>query len=207
MQLSPEGRRLIQGFEGFSATAYPDAAGYSIGYGHFGASPGDVITREEADRLFDRDVAKYELAVSTVVPNASQSQFDAMTSLAYNIGTGGFAGSTVARLHNLGDYAGAADAFRLWNKSQGKVHQGLVKRREREREVYLSGFPQTHFPMEGISVQPTANSPEPPTVPAVELFPVPPSSGWEAVPTPAKAGGIAGIIAILGLLAWKFLTR
>lgn len=140
MRLSPEGRTLIKSFEGLSLKAYPDANGYSIGYGHFGAKPGDVITREEADRLFDQDVIKYEAAVSLKTPNASQQQFDAMTSLAYNIGTGGFADSTVARLHNAGDFAGAADAFRMWNKSQGAVHQGLVNRREKERAVYLQGY-------------------------------------------------------------------
>lgn len=140
MRLSPSGRTLIKSFEGLSLKAYPDAHGYSIGYGHFGASPGDVITREEADRLFDQDVIKYEAAVSLKTPRATQEQFDAMTSLAYNIGTGGFADSTVARLHNAGDYPGAADAFRMWNKSQGAVHQGLVARREKERAVYLQGY-------------------------------------------------------------------
>lgn len=148
MRLSPEGRTLIKSFEGLSLTAYPDAHGYSIGYGHFGASPGDVITREEADRLFDQDVIKYEAAVSLKTPHASQQQFDAMVSLAYNIGTSGFADSTVARLHNAGDYMGAADAFRMWNKSQGAVHQGLVKRREKERTVYLEGYtPAGSFPL------------------------------------------------------------
>lgn len=139
MQLSPNGRRLIQTFEQLSLTAYPDAAGYSIGYGHYGARPGDTITREEAERLFNQDVAKYEYAVSLTTPRATQDQFDAMTSLTYNIGTAGFAKSTVARLHNLGDFAGAADAFRMWNKSQGKVLPVLTRRREKERAVYLSG--------------------------------------------------------------------
>lgn len=140
MQLSDNGRKLIQSFEGLSLTAYPDADGYSIGYGHYGANRGDTISREEADRLFKQDIAKYETAVSLTVPNATQQQFDAMTSLTYNIGTAGFAKSTVARLHNLGDYAGAADAFRMWNKSQGNVLPVLTNRREKERSVYLNGY-------------------------------------------------------------------
>lgn len=140
-RLSADGRRLIQGFEGLSLKAYPDTSkGYSIGYGHFGAKPGDVISQAEAERLFDLDVLKYETAVALGAPITTQPQFDAMTSLAYNIGTAGFASSTVLRLHKLGDYAGAADAFRMWKKSDGKDNPVLIKRRERERAVYLNGY-------------------------------------------------------------------
>lgn len=153
MQLSPQGRKLIQGFEGLSLTAYPDPPlskgpdgsenpnqNYSIGYGHSGARRGQTITRDEADRLFDVDAVKYEAAVSYTTPIATPQQFDAMTSLTYNIGTAGFAKSTVARLHNMGDYAGAADAFLMWNKAAGAVNQVLAKRRDRERSVYLNGY-------------------------------------------------------------------
>lgn len=140
-RLSADGRRLIQGFEGLSLKAYPDTTkGYSIGYGHFGAKAGDVISREEAERLFDQDVLKYETAVALNAPITTQHQFDAMTSLAYNIGTAGFIGSTVLRLHKLGDYAGAADAFRMWKKSDGKDNPVLIKRREQERAIYLNGY-------------------------------------------------------------------
>ncbi len=144
-RLSADGRRLIQGFEGLSLKAYPDPPGdpqnrHSIGYGHSGAKPGDVISRDEAERLFLQDVLKYETAVALKTPIATQPQFDAMTSLAYNIGTAGFSDSTVARLHNLGNYAGAADAFLLWVKAAGKEHPGLKARRAKEREIYLNGY-------------------------------------------------------------------
>ncbi len=146
MRLSQAGRERIQRAEGLSLTAYPDTKDaqdrqlYSIGYGHLGAKKGDVITRAEAERLFDGDVAKYELIVSVTTPVATQTQFDAMVNLAYNIGTAGFAGSTVARLHNARDYAGAADAFRMWVKSDGAVNPVLVNRRESERGLYLYGY-------------------------------------------------------------------
>ncbi len=145
MRLSPAGRARIQRTEGLSLTAYPDTKKdgiqlYSIGYGHLGAKKGDVITRAQAEALFDQDVAKYELIVSLTTPKTTQSQFDAFVCLAYNIGTAGFAGSTVARLHNAGDIAGAADAFRMWNKSEGKTNPVLVNRREDERGLYLYGY-------------------------------------------------------------------
>lgn len=219
MRLSDNGRALIKSFEGLSLTAYPDTKkGYSIGYGHFGAKPGDVITRAEADRLFDQDAVKYEAAVSYTTPTALQHEFDAMVSLAYNIGTGdveggkgGFAGSTVARMHVMGDTASAADAFRLWNKSDGAVNPVLVKRREKERDVYLHGFGGS-----SPYVPPSpAGAPSAPPVSA-------PSSGWPSAssaaepsyPTavmPVPATTIASVtslaVAALGWLAWKLLHR
>ena len=146
MRLSQAGRERLQRIEGLSLTAYPDTKDkngvqlYSIGYGHLGAKKGDVITKAEAERLFDFDTAKHELMVSLTTPNATQTQFDAMVLLSYNIGTAGFAGSTVARLHNARDYAGAADAFRMWNLSDGAVNPVLVQRRESERGLYLYGY-------------------------------------------------------------------
>lgn len=189
MQLSDNGRRLIQGFEGLSLKAYPDAAGYSIGYGHYGAKAGDVITRDEAERLFDQDVAKYEAAVSLTTPRATQQQFDAMTSLAYNIGTGGFAGSTVARLHNAGDYAGAADAFRMWVKSQGQTLPVLQQRREKERNVYLNGYPGYGYSTPPMSVDDSG--------PSVA------SSGAQG----AKAGAAAAAAVGVGFFGWLLSRR
>lgn len=180
MRLSANGRRLIQGFEGLSLKAYPDAAGYSIGYGHYGAKPGDVITREEADRLFDVDAVKYETAVSLATPNATQQQFDAMTSLAYNIGTAGFAKSTVATRHNMGDFPGAAAAFLMWNKSQGKVLPVLERRRAQEAGVYLNGYagaPYSQPPMSG---------------PSVAAEPI----AWSVPSSPAAAPAAAGAVAV-----------
>ncbi len=156
MRLSANGRRLIQAFEGLSLKAYPDAAGYSIGYGHYGAKPGDVIDRAEADRLFDVDAVKYETAVSLATPNATQQQFDAMTSLAYNIGTAGFAKSTVAVRHNMGDFEGAAAAFLMWNKSQGKVLPVLERRRAQEAGVYLNGYAGAPYSQPPVSGPPVA---------------------------------------------------
>jgi len=202
MRLSDSGRTLIKGFEGLSLTAYPDTSkGYSIGYGHFGATKGQVITRQEADRLFDQDVAKYELAVSTTTPRALQHEFDAMVSLAYNIGTAGFAGSTVARLHNQGDRQGAADAFRMWKKSDGQDNPVLIKRREKERAFYL-----------GSAVTPPGSIPTPPPQQSTESWPPPvatgPSApdGWGSIPeAPSSRAFAAASVASLATLALGWL--
>lgn len=137
--MSPSGRRFLEGIEGLALVAYPDGDGFSIGYGHYGVPAGTVITAEQADALLDTDLLKYGAAVNALGVPLSQQQFDACVSLAYNIGVAGFTGSTVARLLKAGDYAGAADAFRLWNESHGQVDQRLVDRRERERSYFLTG--------------------------------------------------------------------
>jgi GH24 family phage-related lysozyme (muramidase) len=200
-RLSADGRRLIQGFEGLSLKAYPDPPGdpqnrHSIGYGHSGAKPGDVISREEAERLFDADVLKYETAVALKTPVSTQPQFDAMTSLAYNIGTTGFRDSTVARLHNAGDYAGAADAFLLWVKAAGKEHPGLKARRQRERAVYLNGYGNPYLPPPPMT--PAAPSSPPSSPPPLAAAP---SSSASSSVVAAGVGGIALAGALLLALA------
>lgn len=203
MRLSPNGRRLIQEFEGFSAKAYRDADGWSIGYGHFlGKDPAlasQTISRPEADALFEQDIAKYEAAVSLTTPRATQNEFDAMTSLTYNIGTGnlrdksgGFAGSTVARLHNMGDRQGAADAFRMWKKSEGKDNPTLIRRREEERRVYLEGHsPSGTFP--GSRPAQTVSPAAPPVITA---------NDWTSFTPAAKAGAGGALALALIALGW-----
>jgi lysozyme len=76
--------------------------------------------------------------VLAAIENAptTDNQFSAMVSLAYNIGVGAFARSTVARKHNEGDHQAAAEAFALWNKAGGRVLAGLVRRRKEEADLY-----------------------------------------------------------------------
>ena len=59
-----------------------------------------------------------------------------MVSLAYNVGLGNFASSTLLRKHKAGDFARAAAQFAVWNKAAGKVMQGLVSRRADEAKLY-----------------------------------------------------------------------
>jgi lysozyme len=62
--------------------------------------------------------------------------FDAMVSLAFNVGIGAFLRSSVLRLHLAGDHRRAAEAFGLWNKAGGKILPGLVRRRTAEANLY-----------------------------------------------------------------------
>lgn len=145
-------RKLIQDSEGYALKAYRCPAGVlTVGWGHTGPDvvEGEQIDAATAEVLFRRDVARFEAAVERECPSANESEFGAMVSLCYNIGAGAFEKSSVARLHNAGNYAQAGQAFALWNKAGGKVLGGLVARRAREAALYLSDRPQVAAAAEG----------------------------------------------------------
>lgn len=150
-KIGPKGLDLIKRFEGLSLTAYPDPGSggkpWTIGVGttvypdgrH--VKPGDKITETQADEYLRHDVARFEKAVSRLLPKTTPEQFDALVSFAYNVGEGALEQSTLRRLHNAGDYDGAAAQFARWNKAAGRVLNGLVKRRAAEAALYKAGKP------------------------------------------------------------------
>lgn len=146
-QINRAGEQLVQTFEGCELEAYLDVAGIpTIGWGHTGPEVklGQTITHAEADRLFDVDTDRFEAAVDRLTKGkASDNQFAALVSFAYNVGEGALSGSTLLRMHNSGDYAGAADQFLRWNKAKvgGKLVpvKGLTRRRAAEAALYRSG--------------------------------------------------------------------
>lgn len=144
MNVDASGERLIKSFEGCKLAAYPDPATggdpWTIGYGATGPGikKGVIWTQAEADARFTQDIAKFAAKVSTLIgaTPTTQNQFNAMVSLAYNIGTGNFGNSTLLRLHKAKDYARAADQFGKWNKAAGRVMTGLTRRRAAEAKMY-----------------------------------------------------------------------
>ena len=139
MQISKAGLDLIKQFEGLYLNAYRCPAGVpTIGYGHTaGVAMGQTITQQQADDYLRRDVRQFERAVARLVTvPLTQGQFDALVSFAFNLGEGALAQSTLLRLLNAGDYAGAAAQFDRWNKAGGRVLPGLVRRRAAERALF-----------------------------------------------------------------------
>lgn len=148
MKLSNIGLALIKSFEGVRLTAYKAVSAeqyYTIGYGHYGP---DVkkdmkITQTQADAYLKADVARFEKAVNDYVKvPLNQNQFDALVSFTYNCGAGALQRSTLLELLNQGKYEEAADQFDLWNKSGNTVLAGLVKRRAKEKELFLKDLPK-----------------------------------------------------------------
>ena len=141
MQFSANGQRLVEQFEGREHKAYLDGGGVpTIGVGHTrGVRMGDTATDEQIDAWFADDVRSAVAAVNKAVPGVvSQNQFDAMVSLAFNIGNSAFAQSTLVRKLNAGDGVGAANEFPRWDKDNGKVVPGLSRRRRAERLLFIT---------------------------------------------------------------------
>lgn len=146
MRLSATGLDFIKQHESFRAKPYYDPGGYlTIGYGHR-IKPGESftsITHDEALQLLANDVQWAEAAVNRLVTvPLTQSSFDALASLVFNWGAGqdAFGGSSLLRKLNAGDYQGAAQRLSEWPiTSGGKVLPGLVRRRQEEAAMFLSG--------------------------------------------------------------------
>lgn len=143
--ISKVGIDLIKSFEGCYLKAYKCPAGvWTIGWGTTepidGVKPheGMVITQKQADELLIKNLKGYENAVNEYVTySINQNQFDALVSFAYNCGNGALKTSTLLKKLNAGDVHGAANEFLRWNKANGKVLNGLTRRREAERKLFL----------------------------------------------------------------------
>ena len=146
MSVSNKGVDLICEFEGKRLVAYDDGVGiWTIGFGTIKypndvrVKKGDTCTLEQAKEYMRHDLIEFEHTVnSSVKVPLNQNQFDALVSLAYNIGSSAFKSSTLVKKLNAGDYQGAADQFNVWINAGGKRMQGLVNRRDREKLLFLS---------------------------------------------------------------------
>lgn len=143
MQISFNGKKLIQELEGFRGTAYLDTGGvWTVGYGttKIEGKPveaGQTATEVQAQKWLDEDLAWAQTAVNKLVKYVlKQSMFDALVSFVYNVGENAFARSTMLQLLNSGQYAAAAQQFDRWVYDNGKLVKGLVSRRREERSLF-----------------------------------------------------------------------
>ncbi len=119
---------------GYGTTVYPSGAS---------VQPGDTCTQAEAESWLQIKVEGFGRDVLEALERPeliNQSIFDALTSIAYNIGSAALAGSTLMRKINTGDWLGAAAEFDRWNLSGGQVDRGLVRRRDREQALFERGL-------------------------------------------------------------------
>lgn len=134
---------LVKEFEGFRSEAYLCPAGvWTVGYGTTeNVHPGDVVNRQEAEELLMNDLIEASRAVDDLVDvPINQQQFDALTSLIYNIGREAFRNSTLLRLLNGGKGVHEVGTqFLRWVRGGGKVLPGLIRRREAEKVLFSQG--------------------------------------------------------------------
>jgi lysozyme len=160
MSISEAGIQLIKSFEGCHNQPYKcPATLWTIGYGRvlypdqarlktderasypLRSEHNRVFANDEIDSLLEADLLRFSQGVLRYCPAAADNQchLDAMVSFAYNVGLGNLQSSTLRMKYNRADYDGAADEFLKWTKAGGKVLNGLVRRREAERALFLSG--------------------------------------------------------------------
>ena len=139
--------KLIKKYEGFSSKPYMCPAGVpTIGYGSTFYLNGNKVTMKDSpiseevalSILFSvvEDFSKKVEKLLKVPVN--QNQFDALVDFSYNLGIGNLQKSTLLKLINNKDFVGASKQFKKWNKSNGKVLNGLTNRRKEEEELFLS---------------------------------------------------------------------
>ncbi len=167
MRISQRGLDFIKSFELFVPYPYDDKVPpvrgkyrewkgeavrgtLTIGYGHTNAAKhplkikaGIKLTEREAAQILDTDLDECEEAVNRLVKvSLTQGQFDALTSLVFNIGTGNFKKSSILRKLNSGEYEGARAAFDLYVKSKGEYMRGLQRRRDGEQALWGDDAPE-----------------------------------------------------------------
>lgn len=138
---------MIKKFEGFSSKPYKCPAGIpTIGYGSTFYENGTKvtmkdapITEEKATELLKNVVNNFAQEVNKLIKvKVTQNQFDALVDFAYNLGIGNLGSSTLLKKVNASAFTEAADQFPRWNKAGGVILEGLTKRRNAERELFLS---------------------------------------------------------------------
>ena len=160
MKVSPEALKMIKHHEGVRTRPYRcPALLWTVGVGHV-IDPNHikvpfderrnlpipegwdrVLSMGEVDAILASDLSRFERGVARLCPASLNSQgiFDALVSFSFNVGLGNLQRSGLRMKTNRGEFEEAADEFLKWTKAGGRVLPGLVKRRNDERALYLSG--------------------------------------------------------------------
>lgn len=139
MIISEKGLELIKSFESLELKAYLcSAKKWTIGYGHTrGVKQNDRISHEQANCFLMQDLYQVERSINRLVKvKLNQNQFDALCSLVFNIGVAAFNQSTLLAKLNAGDYVGAAEQFKRWNRAGNIILAGLIRRRQAEEDLF-----------------------------------------------------------------------
>lgn len=142
MRTTAKGLALIKEFEGLRLEAYLCPAGvWTIGWGHTkGVKKGDRIDISTAEKYLKEDIEEAERGIEKLVKvKLDDNQFSALVSFVFNFGETKFRSSTLLRVINTDPYSpNVAVQFRRWVYADGKISQGLIRRREAEVKLYQS---------------------------------------------------------------------
>tara|TARA_R110000803_G_scaffold33578_2_gene73439 strand:- start:322 stop:765 length:444 start_codon:yes stop_codon:yes gene_type:complete len=141
MNISKEGLALIKHYEGCELKAYRCPANVlTIGYGVTKGVTEDMeITQQEANEMLAGELIEYTKYIDDMVDvSLNQNQFDALTAWVYNLGPTNLKESTMLKVLNEGKYDEVPEQIKRWNKANGVVLGGLVKRRAAEALMFES---------------------------------------------------------------------
>ena len=141
MNISKEGFALIKHYEGCELKAYRCPANVlTIGYGVTKGVTEDMeITQQEANEMLAGELIEYTKYIDDMVDvSLNQNQFDALTAWVYNLGPTNLKESTMLKVLNEGKYDEVPEQIKRWNKANGVVLGGLVKRRAAEALMFES---------------------------------------------------------------------
>jgi lysozyme len=114
---------------GYGSTRYADGTPVKLG--------DPPISQAQADNIMRATLGEYEAAVTRYVTvPINQNQFDALVDFAYNAGAQNLRTSTLLKMLNAGNVAGAKAQFSRWVYGGGKPLTGLVKRRAAEAALF-----------------------------------------------------------------------
>lgn len=139
---------FIKSWEGFSATPYRDEVNIlTLGYGMTGEEIQGIseVTEEEAtsmlkDWINNKYAPVIKLDLESKGISLNQSEFDALVSMSYNVGTGGLLGSTLYKnvVADIRDSSTITSNFQAWSKAGGQRLEGLYRRRTKEAAMFLN---------------------------------------------------------------------
>lgn len=147
MKINEAGLDIIKYYEGWSSRPYKCPAGIAtIGYGSTWDIDGQKvdmrhkkITKDHGEALLLRELRHVDHAIRKLVTaELTANMYSSLASIIYNIGSGNFQRSTLRMKLNRGWYEDAANEFPKWRRAGGRILKGLVKRRAKERELFLA---------------------------------------------------------------------
>jgi lysozyme len=150
MKVSDKLIKMLRHHEGVRSKPYRCPAGlWTVGVGHLigdgkslPESWNKTFTTEEIDGILKRDLRRFELGVSKMLPNVPlrQCEFDCIISFAFNLGLGTFQRSTLRQALLRGDKEAAMESLMKYCRAGGKVLRGLENRRKDERAMFLANY-------------------------------------------------------------------
>ena len=162
LKISDSGVAFIKKYEGLRKSVYLDVVGLkTVGYGHLLTKPelstnsiniggqtvylDRALTDAEVDTLLRQDIEpKAQTVRNSIKTQLTQSQFDALVSLCFNIGSGAFGSSSLVKDINAGNMEKAPEDFLMWSKAGGNVVKGLLLRRQAEASIFRGSPPTNH---------------------------------------------------------------